>query len=62
MCHEHHDRTQSATELTVVGLLAAGDGRSSSASLRTDVFASSKIAPRFCRTRVGSSHTHCLKF
>jgi hypothetical protein len=40
-----------------VGLLAAGDGRSSSASLRTDAFASSKIAPRFCRTRVGSS-TH----
>ncbi len=33
-----------------VGLLAAGDGRSSSASLRTDAFASSKIAPQFCRT------------
>jgi hypothetical protein len=29
----------------VVGLLAAGDGRSSSALLRTDAFASSKIAP-----------------
>jgi hypothetical protein len=45
MCHEYRYGTQSAIGITVVGLLAAGDGRSSSALLRTDAFASSKIAP-----------------
>src|SRR5258708_23908646 len=42
-----------------VGLLAAGDGRSSSASLRTAAARPwrQKIAARFCRTPVGSS-TH----
>src|SRR3984957_17231793 len=61
MCHEHRYGTQSAAGIAVVGLLAAGDGRSSFASLRTDALASSKISPRFCRTRVWGNvdeHTH----